>query len=144
MIRILVAATLCGPAFAEGPRQFDLMCKGNTRTVTGPKAPEEWSWHLSVDLDANRWCGHAHGCADVYKIANAQPDAIELAHRQTYYDFFEISFAPHTGHMAWSYDYNASATYLSSGTCEVAPFTVFPASSHMSEQTGPEMQPPPG
>lgn len=144
VVFILGVAALCGPAFAGDLRQFDLICKGTTRTVTGPKAPEEWAWHMSLDLDANRWCGHAHACNDLYKIANTGPDVIQIAHRQTYYDFFAISFAPRTGRLAWSYDYNASMTYLSEGTCETAPFTAFPIASRMSEETGPEMEPPPG
>ena len=139
----LGAAILSGAAFADTPRQFDLICAGKIRTVAGPTGPEQWSWHLSVDLDAGRWCGHAHGCADVYKIASSRPDIIVLAHRQTYYDQLGISFAPRTGRITWSYDYNASNTYLSEGKCEVGPFTSFPASSHMSDETGPQIEPPP-
>jgi hypothetical protein len=139
----LAATILSGAALADTLHQFDLICTGKTRTVTGSKAPEQWSWHLSVDLDTGRWCGHARGCADVYKIARSQPDVIELAHRQTYYDQLGISFAPQTGRIVWSYDYNASNTYLSEGKCEVVPFTAFPTSSHMSDETGPEIEPPP-
>src|ERR1700733_11116501 len=93
VICFLGVVALWKPAFAADLRQFDLICKGTTRTITGPKAPEKWSWHMSLDLDANRWCGHARGCSDVYKIANTGPGFIQIAQRQTYYDFFGISFA---------------------------------------------------
>ena len=137
------AAILAGRAFADDHRQFDLICKGVTKTVTGPKAPEQWSSHLSVDLESNRWCTYARECADVYKIANAQPDIVTLAHRQTYYDLLDVSFSLRSGHINWAYDYNASVTLLTEGTCEFASFTAFPPSSHMSDDTGPDIGPPP-
>lgn len=123
---IMVLAMAGAASAAEAPKQFDLICKGTTKSGGGEPSP--WNARIRVDLTANQYCGAIAACTAPLPIDRVDPNAINFVEVKTrdetnlmWVDRATGKFTRGVVNMRFGLSSSTEAS------CELAPFTPFPA-----------------